>query len=107
MDLNTFQNSTWVKSAQQIGSREKVIQEFPTWLGKVANTDLRRMARELWVHFTSGRASTADFVLIIAALLYLISPIDLVPDFIPVIGWLDDIGVASLVLTYLSKKIQA
>ena len=43
MDLNTFQNSTWVKSAQQTGSREKVIKEFPNWLEKVANTDLRRM----------------------------------------------------------------
>jgi uncharacterized membrane protein YkvA (DUF1232 family) len=27
------------------------------------------------------------------ALLYVLSPLDLVPDWFPVVGWLDDIGV--------------
>jgi len=30
--------------------------------------------------------------LVIASILYTVSPIDLVPDAIPVVGWLDDIG---------------
>jgi uncharacterized membrane protein YkvA (DUF1232 family) len=29
-----------------------------------------------------------------AAAVYVISPIDFIPDFIPVIGWVDDIGAA-------------
>jgi len=32
------------------------------------------------------------------ALLYLISPIDLIPDFIPVVGYVDDIVIAPLLL---------
>ena len=32
------------------------------------------------------------FILILA-LLYIISPIDLVPDVIPVVGWADDVAV--------------
>ncbi len=32
------------------------------------------------------------------ALAYLISPIDLLPDFIPVIGWLDELVVVPLLL---------
>jgi uncharacterized membrane protein YkvA (DUF1232 family) len=32
-------------------------------------------------------------VVLILALLYILSPIDLVPDFIPVVGWADDMAV--------------
>ncbi len=32
-------------------------------------------------------------VVIILALLYILSPIDLIPDFIPVVGWADDLAV--------------
>jgi len=31
--------------------------------------------------------------LLIAALLYILSPIDPVPDVIPVVGWVDDLAV--------------
>ncbi len=33
-------------------------------------------------------------VILILALLYILSPIDLIPDVIPVVGWLDDLAVA-------------
>lgn len=32
-------------------------------------------------------------VIVILALLYILSPIDLIPDFIPVLGWADDLAV--------------
>jgi uncharacterized membrane protein YkvA (DUF1232 family) len=36
---------------------------------------------------------------------YIASPIDLIPDFIPVFGWLDDIGVLGfMVHTYLQYR---
>lgn len=35
------------------------------------------------------------------AVLYLIWPIDLVPDLAPIIGWLDDIGITALAIAYL------
>ena len=40
-------------------------------------------------------------VLLFLAVLYVVSPIDAIPDVIPVIGWLDDIGVLSLAATML------
>lgn len=37
------------------------------------------------------------------AVLYLIWPVDLAPDLIPFLGWLDDLGLGSLALWYLSR----
>ena len=43
---------------------------------------------------------------IVFALLYVLSPIDLIPDFIPVIGLLDDAVVLGLCLALAEKDIQ-
>jgi hypothetical protein len=40
--------------------------------------------------------------LIVAALLYLVSPVDLAPDLVPVVGWLDDLIVLGLLVWFLS-----
>jgi len=38
-------------------------------------------------------------------LVYLVNPIDLIPEFIPVLGPLDDVVVAVLVLRYVRRRI--
>jgi len=43
---------------------------------------------------------------VVFALLYVLSPIDLIPDFIPVIGLLDDAVVLGLCLALAEKDIQ-
>jgi uncharacterized membrane protein YkvA (DUF1232 family) len=37
--------------------------------------------------------------------LYVLSPIDLIPEFLPVIGPLDDVVVVALVLRYAARRI--
>jgi len=49
---------------------------------------------------TYRRVPVRVIVSALAAILYVISPIDLIPDFIPIIGWLDDATVFALVLSY-------
>ena len=88
-------------------ARSQVLEELPAWITRVRNSDLVAKARRLKDYLTSGQASTVDIVLVVAALLYLISPFDAIPDFIPVVGWLDDVAVAGLVLSYLDKKARA
>lgn len=34
-----------------------------------------------------------NIIIALVAVLYIISPIDILPDFIPVIGWIDDLVV--------------
>jgi uncharacterized membrane protein YkvA (DUF1232 family) len=104
VDMNGFGQSKWVETAHDPQTMGKVLKELPGWMGKVQNADLIGKARRLRDYIWSGRCSTADIVLVVAALLYLISPIDIIPDFIPVAGWLDDVAVAGLVLGYLDSK---
>ncbi|MGB3405021.1 MAG: YkvA family protein [Microcoleaceae cyanobacterium] len=42
------------------------------------------------------------WLLIAGTLLYLFSPIDIAPDFIPILGWIDDGVVATLLVTEIS-----
>lgn len=45
----------------------------------------------------------SSYLLIIGALIYILSPINLIPD-IPPIGWLDDLFVILFVLIRLKEK---
>lgn len=42
----------------------------------------------------------------LAAALYVISPIDIIPDVFPVIGWLDDLGIVGVVAWFLVRDIR-
>jgi uncharacterized membrane protein YkvA (DUF1232 family) len=44
-------------------------------------------------------------VALVLLLAWLISPIDLIPEFIPILGPLDDVVVAVLVLRYVRRKV--
>lgn len=104
MNVNEFKESKWVRAAHDPATRAEVLEGLPDWMKKVQNSDLLDRARRLKNYLASDRCSTGDIVLVVAALLYLISPIDAVPDFIPFAGWLDDVAVATMVLGYLDKK---
>jgi len=39
------------------------------------------------------------------AALYLVSPIDLIPDFIPFAGWIDDLVLVPLMVSWIAKML--
>lgn len=47
------------------------------------------------------------WIMVGATLLYLLSPVDLLPDFIPVLGLVDDAVVASMFIGALSQIVLA
>lgn len=62
-------------------------------------------ARALVRYFRDPRASIVGKLFVLAALLYAISPVDLIPDVVPVVGWLDDIGVMSLAVAWMWRIV--
>ncbi len=76
-----------------------------TWLGRVG------LVRTLWSEvrlvyrlLREPRVPALTKALPVLALLYLVSPVDLVPDLIPVLGQLDDLTVL-LTLTQIFRRV--
>lgn len=57
----------------------------------------------VWAMLRNPAAPMAAKITAILAAVYIISPVDLVSDFIPILGWLDD-GVIAYVLIKLAFK---
>ncbi len=43
--------------------------------------------------------------IVIGALIYFISPIDTIPDLVPLVGYLDDLGVIMAVLKFMGSEL--
>lgn len=66
---------------------------------------LTRMTRA-WLQGDYKNISTKAMISVVAALIYFVNPLDLIPDFIPVIGQLDDILVLGYLIRILNKEIE-
>lgn len=63
--------------------------------------DLLRLIRNLAADPTLPRVIRISLVLLIA---FIASPVDLIPDFIPVIGFADDVILIGLVLRFVTRR---
>ena len=66
--------------------------------------DVVRLLRRLVADRTVPRSVRVALVLLLA---YLLSPIDLVPDFIPVLGYADDAIIVAIVLRFVTRRAGA
>jgi uncharacterized membrane protein YkvA (DUF1232 family) len=61
---------------------------------------LRALAR----YYKDSSASPLGKLVIFLALIYVVVPVDLIPD-VPIVGWLDDIGVMGLATAWLARVV--
>lgn len=64
--------------------------------------DVARLVRSL---LADGTVPARVRVALVLLVVWLASPIDLIPEFVPVLGPLDDIVVAVLVLRYVRRRV--
>jgi uncharacterized membrane protein YkvA (DUF1232 family) len=67
--------------------------------------DLKSEAQILLIAYSDSRTPLSAKILIGITMGYLLSPIDLIPDFIPVLGLLDDLIIVPLLITLSIKLI--
>jgi uncharacterized membrane protein YkvA (DUF1232 family) len=61
----------------------------------------------LYHYMTDPEVHWAKKAVVVSALLYFVVPLDAIPDFVPIAGFLDDIGVISLTVRYVGKQLRA
>lgn len=79
-----------------------------TWLLNQLD-QLKINVTTLWLIFLDSKSWLGKKLLIFALLCYALSPIDLIPDFIPIVGLLDEIALFPIVIwlirTFMSKSL--
>ncbi len=58
----------------------------------------------VWVMLRDSRTPLMAKILSVVAAIYVLSPIDLVTDFLPILGWLDD-GIIAWLLIKWAKNL--
>ncbi len=87
-----FVGALWLFRPRDVGLRDLV----------AVVPDVLRLVRNL---LADGSVPIGVRVALGGLLVWLVSPIDLIPEFIPVLGPLDDVVVAVVVLRYVARRL--
>jgi uncharacterized membrane protein YkvA (DUF1232 family) len=66
--------------------------------------DIPHYLRLLWGLARDSRVALVDKALVVAAAIYIVSPIDVIPDFIPFLGQVDDLYLLVLALQRMVSR---
>lgn len=64
-------------------------------------------ALAMYLAYRNPNTPTAAKVIAIVNLLYIFFPIDFIPDIIPILGWLDDLGITMALTSWAASMIPA
>jgi len=69
--------------------------------------DFRRMGRMMrcWANGSYRRVPIRSILYVAAALIYFLDPLDLIPDVLPLIGYVDDMAIIGFVINGVRKDL--
>jgi uncharacterized membrane protein YkvA (DUF1232 family) len=105
-----FKNSTWQAQAERPDTLDRLGPKWSEFLaakgqGLKAYLDDLQLAYKM-LRDPNFQISKETKTILIIALLYIISPIDLIPDAIPLLGLVDDVLVAGYALRQASAELE-
>ncbi len=107
--VQELEQSSWGRQASQPAQQERIIKQIPRLLKKLGKKHpIAHKAQEAFRLFVKGRSegqsflSTRNVLILGAALLYFLCPLDVLPDVVPVVGYLDDIGLLAMALSFVT-----
>jgi uncharacterized membrane protein YkvA (DUF1232 family) len=105
-----FKNSTWQAQAERPDTLDRLGPKWSEFLA-AKGQGLKAYIEDLQLAYKMLRdpnfqISKETKTLLIIALLYIISPIDLIPDAIPLLGLVDDVLVAGYALRQASAELE-
>lgn len=110
-----FEAGNWQHEAEEtVNDRERMEnlgRKRDEFMQKRGLSRVKQQLVLLWNYLgavTSGRYkgySMWAYLEVVACLLYVVSPLDLVPDFFPWVGWLDDIAVVLYVCGLVKEEL--
>lgn len=65
----------------------------------------RKEVAQLWKAFFSPHTPLHLKAATLFAAFYLVNPIDILPDFIPILGWVDDIVLVPMIVSWIVSRL--
>ena len=65
-----------------------------------------RTLTKLWRYLRDPQVALWRKLAGAAAVVYVFWPLDLIPDAIPILGWLDDVGVLAVAAAFLVREVR-
>lgn len=98
---------SYLKDNERLGYLLKEVLTIARGRGGKLWEDIQLLVRlvRAWANGTYTGVSVQTLVVIVASILYFISPLDLIPDFIPGVGYVDDAAVIAWVLRSIAEEL--
>ncbi len=114
--IKGFKSGSWLNKAKDYFNNPGKMKDLLRNVLRYANKDRLKSVKEeimLMYHFISDVVTgkykdynVSSLILIIAALIYLVAPADIVPDFIPLAGLVDDVTIVSWVFNEVRNELE-